>query len=187
MYQLFNERRSCSAPGNHMYFQFSSPLHGVAGAEREVCDVGSACLSVDGNPCSERVQYEVRCQDAVRVALGYQTSLVEDRQIVTVLGGHIDIVDYHHYGFPFLVHASEQLHDFQLVVQVQVVEVLIQKQNMGLLVQCLGNQHPLSLTPGKIRHRTIRQVCHLQPVHGLPDRGVTSVSYTHLTLPTNRE
>ncbi len=59
-------------------------------------------------------------------ALGGYPALVEKHQALAVLGGDVEVVKHHHDGPAGRVQAAEQLHDLQLVVEVQVVERLVQ-------------------------------------------------------------
>ena len=65
---------------------------------------------------------------------------------------------------------AEQLEQFELVPDVEVVRGFVEDQQRCVLDERAGHQHPLALAAGQCGERTLRQVLHADPGHGLPDR-----------------
>ncbi len=78
-------------------------------------------------------------------ALGGYPALVEQHQPLAVLSGDVEVVQHDDDGPARRVQAAEQLHDLQLVVEVQVVERLVEQQDRRLLGQRLRDEGALAL------------------------------------------
>jgi hypothetical protein len=93
-------------------------------------------------------------------------SLREYGELVTVLSRHVDVVEDDDDGSSLSMQVSQQLHDFQLVVEIQVVEGFIEQEQWGLLSERLCDEDPLALAARKFRYGPVREVADAEGIQG---------------------
>ena len=108
-------------------------------------------LPVDGHPDPEHLEDHLGVENVVGLSPRRQPAVVEQDQLLAVLRGHVEVVEHHDDGPARRVEAAEQLHDLQLVVEVEVVERLVEQQDRRLLGQGLGDEGPLALAARELR------------------------------------
>ena len=91
-------------------------------------------------------------------------------QVRGVPGGLVEVVQDGDERAPLLVQPRAQVHDLELVGDVEERGRLVEQQQVGLLREGHGQPHPLALPAGELGDEPVAQVGDLGGVEGVGDR-----------------
>ncbi len=121
---------------------------------------------MDGDPHPEHLHDQPRVENVRRCSPGGDATRLEQHQVVAILRGHVQVVEHDRDGPALGVQASQQLHDLQLMVEVEVVERLVKQEDGRLLGEGLGDEGALPLAAGELGDQAAGQLGHSGRLEG---------------------
>ena len=109
------------------------------------------------------------CRHLGRCAVLGNFTAVHQQNGVGIVQSQIQIVQNHNYGFALAVQLLHQIHNVQLMVDVQIGGGFVQHQELCVLSQCHGNEGSLSFAARQIAETLISQIRHSCRFHGVFD------------------
>ena len=99
------------------------------------------------NPHAEHGLKHLRYQDRFHRPGRLDATILQDNNVIAILRCQIHIMDRHESGH---THATNEIEDFELVSDIQVVGGLVEDQDTGLLNKGARDQRPLFFPPDSV-------------------------------------